>query len=352
MKAQHKARGLPAGRKGRQIKLLLVGQDEQFKGNVARRIFNIQRSWIAGRTASLLGALMRLQSGAIDIVLLSHKFRDEELALFAADARRNGFDGLILRVTSMYTSGANFSGASLHAGFPAKALFENPLHSSQSILGARRQDDRWNAAISFTARQRDVLARVSQGWTNRQISRELQCSEGGVKATLQDLFKKLGVRKRSQIVRIVLEKRLLEAARSAPGGGASALTHPLLTAADIKGKRPVHVGDFVIDLAMHRVWVRGVEIHLTPSEFELLAIFAAHPGELLRGSSLCGMFWRNPTSKGDTLRVLIAALRAKIEVSKPPRYVVTEHNLGYRFFPSPSRSIAGEDDTPRAAGRA
>jgi DNA-binding response OmpR family regulator len=94
------------------------------------------------------------------------------------------------------------------------------------------------------------------------------------------------------------------------------------------------VSDFVIDVAMHRVWVRGVETHLTPSEFELLEVFAAHQGELVRSSSLCEMFWRNPTAKRDSLRVLVGGLRSKIETSKIPQYIVTERNFGYRFNPS------------------
>jgi hypothetical protein len=47
---------------------------------------------------------------------------------------------------------------------------------------------------------------VSEGWTNQQIALHLKCSEGSVKAVLQELFSKLGVRKRAQIVRMAFEK--------------------------------------------------------------------------------------------------------------------------------------------------
>jgi DNA-binding NarL/FixJ family response regulator/DNA-binding winged helix-turn-helix (wHTH) protein len=349
MKAQRNERDVPASLKERQIKVLLVGRDEEFKGNVAHRVFNRAQLWIAGRSASLLGALERLRSEAIDIVLLSHKFRNEELALFIADARRNGFEGLILRVTPMQASAASSASTSFSAGLSRKAPVENPLLSMQNISGVSRLDDRWNTAISFTVRQQEVLARVPEGWSNLQIARDLNCSEGGVKATLQELFKKLGVRKRSQLVRVVLERGLVDAKRKVGIRGAGDLSRPVSPAVNLGNQEPIHVGDFVIDLAMHRVWVRGVETHLTPSEFELLVVFATHPGELLRGSSLREMFWRNPTSKQDTLRVLVAALRAKIEVTKTPRYVVTERHLGYRFSPSPSRD--GEGTAPRPTGR-
>ena len=107
---------------------------------------------------------------------------------------------------------------------------------------------------------------------------------------------------------------------------------------DLQEKEPVSVGHFVVDVAMHRVWVRGVETHLTPREFELLGVLVMHPGQLVENTTLCEIFWRNPTSKQDALRVLVGALRAKIEVSKTPQYLVTERSLGYRFYPLPLSS--------------
>jgi DNA-binding response OmpR family regulator len=194
----------------------------------------------------------------------------------------------------------------------------------------------------MTPRQRAVLARVSEGWTNGQVAQHLQCSEAAIKATLQQIFKKLGVRKRSQIVRLVMERRLVNEA--APGARLSRRTDrvgPVLLPSKPGEQQSYHVGDFVIDVAMHRVWVRGIQIHLTPSEFELLQVFAAHQGELVRSTSLCEMFWRNPTAKRDSLRVLVRGLRAKIESGKVPQYILTERNFGYRFNPSLPCSQAG-----------
>ena len=44
------------------------------------------------------------------------------------------------------------------------------------------------------------------------------------------------------------------------------------------------------------------------------------------------MFWRNPTAKQDSLRVLVRGLRAKIESGNIPQYILTERNFGYRFI--------------------
>jgi two-component system KDP operon response regulator KdpE len=108
----------------------------------------------------------------------------------------------------------------------------------------------------------------------------------------------------------------------------------------MKDQLPIHVGDFIIDAAMHQAWVRGVETRLTPSEFQLLWILATHSGKLVKSSTLREMFWRNPTAKVGSLRVLVGTLRSKIEATKTPRYLITERSLGYRFIPSPSVSEA------------
>jgi hypothetical protein len=82
MRAQTGIRTVPGTPRIRQAKLLLVGSEEEFKGGITFEMLDGAPSYMAGRSATLLGALARLHSEAIDVVLLSDKFRDEELALF------------------------------------------------------------------------------------------------------------------------------------------------------------------------------------------------------------------------------------------------------------------------------
>jgi DNA-binding response OmpR family regulator len=100
-------------------------------------------------------------------------------------------------------------------------------------------------------------------------------------------------------------------------------------------RKPIHAGDFVIDVDKHRVWVRGEEAQLTPQEFALLTYFTQHPRQLLSHETLLEAFWGDPTAPIEPLRVLIQTLRAKVDAHVPPRYIVTQHRLGYRFNPSP-----------------
>lgn len=60
-------------------------------------------------------------------------------------------------------------------------------------------------SVSLTARERAVLELVADGLTNKEIGRRLGLSEASVKATLQRLFRKSGVRTRSQLVRESLQ---------------------------------------------------------------------------------------------------------------------------------------------------
>jgi two-component system nitrate/nitrite response regulator NarL len=59
---------------------------------------------------------------------------------------------------------------------------------------------------SLTSRQSDVLRGILDGLTNKEIGWNLKVSESSIKAVIQELFHKAGVRTRSQLVRIAIEK--------------------------------------------------------------------------------------------------------------------------------------------------
>jgi DNA-binding NarL/FixJ family response regulator len=58
---------------------------------------------------------------------------------------------------------------------------------------------------SLSGRQREVLLRILDGFSNKDIASHLNISESSVKATIQELFHKSGVRTRSQLVRTAIE---------------------------------------------------------------------------------------------------------------------------------------------------
>jgi len=94
-------------------------------------------------------------------------------------------------------------------------------------------------------------------------------------------------------------------------------------------------GDFHVDLDSRAVTVRGVEVHLTPKEFDLLTYFLKHPGKVLTHRTLLAALWGgNYVEQNEYLRVFVANLRKKIETdAASPRYILTEPWIGYRFDP-------------------
>jgi two-component system, OmpR family, KDP operon response regulator KdpE len=92
-------------------------------------------------------------------------------------------------------------------------------------------------------------------------------------------------------------------------------------------------GALTVDLPGHRVVRDGDEIHLTPTEFELLRVLVTGRGRLLTHRALLRAVW-GVAYQDDTqvLRVHIANLRRKLEPEPgSPRYIKTDPGIGYRF---------------------
>ena len=92
------------------------------------------------------------------------------------------------------------------------------------------------------------------------------------------------------------------------------------------------VGPVEIDTASHQVKRGGVVVHLTPKEFELLALLMRHAGRVLTHRQLLTEVW-GPAHGADTqyLRVFIGQLRQKLEADPAePKLIITEPGIGYR----------------------
>lgn len=87
-----------------------------------------------------------------------------------------------------------------------------------------------------------------------------------------------------------------------------------------------------VDLAARVVRRDGQEVHLTPTEFDLLRVLAGNRGRLVTYRELLTTVW-GPAYSDDTqvLRGHVANLRRKIEPPDGPRYVKTDPRVGYRF---------------------
>jgi two-component system, OmpR family, KDP operon response regulator KdpE len=103
---------------------------------------------------------------------------------------------------------------------------------------------------------------------------------------------------------------------------------------------PVQLGRWTVDLSDHVIYETlrasaGPQVHLTPTEWQLLQALVRHPGRLVSQRQLLQEVW-GPTYVEQThyLRQYVKALRQKLEDDPTrPRHLITEPGMGYRFQP-------------------
>ncbi|MDQ2630292.1 MAG: response regulator transcription factor [Actinomycetota bacterium] len=87
-----------------------------------------------------------------------------------------------------------------------------------------------------------------------------------------------------------------------------------------------------LDLGARAVRRDGEEVHLTPTEFELLRVLAQNRGRLMTHRALLVEVWGvEYEADVQVLRAHVANLRSKIEPENGPRYIRTDPGVGYRF---------------------
>jgi two-component system KDP operon response regulator KdpE len=98
------------------------------------------------------------------------------------------------------------------------------------------------------------------------------------------------------------------------------------------------VGDVVIDVARHVVTRRGEEVHLTPTEYDLLRTLARDADKVLTHRQLLERVWGSYAAENaQQLRVYINYLRRKLEADPAhPQLIVTEPGVGYRLKADPT----------------
>lgn len=101
----------------------------------------------------------------------------------------------------------------------------------------------------------------------------------------------------------------------------------------VEGGNELLRGDLRIDLERFSVSIRGEYVELTPKEFELLRVLAAHPGKVYSRDELLERVWGYEYA-GDTrtVDVHVRHLRQKVEKdASNPEYIETLRGIGYRL---------------------
>jgi two-component system, NarL family, nitrate/nitrite response regulator NarL len=205
------------------VRILVLDDHALFRESVSRLLSVEPGFEVAAHCGTIEEALAVLRQRPIDLVLLDFDLGERDGRDFLRVARQEGFEGKILVVTAGVDAGAaseliragiagvfrKHDSAALLAQGIREVMAGKVWFDQEQLQTALRSE----AATSveshnrlFTNREQQVLSGVFEGLANKQIAARIGVSESSVKATLQQLFLKTGVRTRSQLVRIVLEQ--------------------------------------------------------------------------------------------------------------------------------------------------
>jgi DNA-binding NarL/FixJ family response regulator len=206
-----------------QIRILIVDDHTLFRESLSRLLEADTECKVSGACSSVDEALKIIAKDKIDLVLLDYDLGEESGTQFLSKSSKLGFTGRSLMVTGGISDVVMLR--ALDHGAAGVFLKSSPL--SELIQAIRRvtQGEVWIDSglvktLIASARQRSaeanremlspregrVLRYVFEGLSNKEIGRQLEISEGSVKAVLQQLFTRTGVRTRSQLVRIAVER--------------------------------------------------------------------------------------------------------------------------------------------------
>lgn len=212
-----------------QIRLAILDDHGLFRASVGHFLASEPDFEVAGVCGTSAEALEILNGSAVDVMLLEFDLGAEHGNSFIATARRAGYQGRFLIVAgaadvrnSALALKLGASGIFLKSDAPERLLqairtvangevWVDPrviqLLAEQLIERDEQLEDQ-RYVIPLAARERKVLLGILGGLTNKKIGGKIGLAESSVKAILQGLFIKAGVRTRSQLVRAALEGSL------------------------------------------------------------------------------------------------------------------------------------------------
>lgn len=205
------------------IQLLVIDDHAMFRDAVAEKLGKEPDMTVVGTCGSAREAVDLLRAGVQPtMILLDFDLGGERVIDFLHEAKTNGFTGPVLVVTA---------GVS---GREALQLIQAGVHgilhkhnTPQTLRDTIRQVARGEVYLEkaylnpvfhnldqtrtgseppLTERDKTILRLLFEGLGNKEIAARLQISEGAVKSSISQLFQKLSVRTRAQLVKVALEE--------------------------------------------------------------------------------------------------------------------------------------------------
>ena len=206
------------------LRLLLLDDHVLFREGLRRLLVTEPDVETVAECGTLAEAMEVLSRTAVDVVLLDFDLGDETGTRFITCASEAGYKGKILMVTAGMTPvdvtvarNLGVSGIFAKHNSPA-TLLEAIRHVARGgewldsraaptePVGGDKSTPQGKAQL--TQRELQVLRSVFEGLANKEIADKIGVSQSSVKATLQRLYEKTGVRTRAQLVRVAIERSL------------------------------------------------------------------------------------------------------------------------------------------------
>ena len=205
------------------IRVLIVDDHAVFRDSIARALRGEPGLEVAGHCGTVDEGLASARQQPPDVVILDYDLGYERGTRYVREAAEAGLSGAVLMLTAFLHE--DEARRLLQMGVRGILL---KLHSLDVVLEAIRtvaQGGLWldtpyqqlgsgpeagPEAVddALSEREQIVLGLVIRGQSNKEIAGVLNVSEPAVKATLQRIFNKLGVRTRAQLVRVGVERHL------------------------------------------------------------------------------------------------------------------------------------------------
>jgi two-component system, NarL family, nitrate/nitrite response regulator NarL len=206
------------------VRILLVDDHALFRESLVRLLESESDFGVVGHCATIAQARQILSSTPVDVILLDYDLGEEfgtdllqELHIRESSVRvlivtAGMRDSVTLNALNTGVAGVIFK----HSGpgqliDAIRSVTKGGTWLDEGIMRSLIEDSSERKELeqrvrSLSERQHQVLRSILDGLANKEIATKLQVSETSVKATIQELFNKAGVRTRSQLVRIAIEK--------------------------------------------------------------------------------------------------------------------------------------------------
>jgi DNA-binding NarL/FixJ family response regulator len=204
------------------VQILLVDDHTIFRESLVRLLAGEPGLQIVGHCASTAEAQEMLSHSQVDVILLDYDLGDEAGTSLLKYLHETGNHARVLMLTAGMTASATFN--ALDAGAAGVILKHSGTRQLLDAIAMVSRGEVWwdtgllrstrsrendrsdrKKAHEITPRQQTVLRCILDGLTNKEIAARLKASETAVKASIQELFGKAGVRTRSQLVRVAIE---------------------------------------------------------------------------------------------------------------------------------------------------